>query len=131
MHTSAQFWQQRRQAGAAAQPVPTEEDITLTDNAIEVKHADVGGGTPSASISICCLLQHMLQDNLLMMMIFSPAWQFVRVSLTVRQCSLVQKLQELCQGQTEQCLRLTVEAGGCSGFSYKFDMDNKIQEGDR
>lgn len=31
-----QFWDQRRQAGAAAQPESTDEEITLTDNAIEV-----------------------------------------------------------------------------------------------
>jgi len=43
----------------------------------------------------------------------------------------VQKLRELLSGKEGQHLRLTVEAGGCSGFSYKFDLDAGHQEGDR
>lgn len=67
---------QRTFAGAAVQPVPQEEDVQLTANAVE-------------------------------------------------------KLQELLAGKEGQHLRLTVEAGGCSGFSYKFDLDDGEQEGDR
>ena len=43
----------------------------------------------------------------------------------------MQRLKELVEGKEGQHLRLTVEAGGCSGFSYKFDLDDGHQEGDR
>ncbi|OWR52134.1 iron-sulfur cluster assembly 2 protein [Danaus plexippus plexippus] len=41
----------------------------------------------------------------------------------------VQKLKQLCEGN--QFLRLCVESGGCSGFQYKFDLDDKITEDDK
>lgn len=41
----------------------------------------------------------------------------------------VQKLKQLCEGNT--FLRLCVESGGCSGFQYKFDLDNKLGDDDK
>ncbi|XP_068617805.1 uncharacterized protein [Battus philenor] len=42
----------------------------------------------------------------------------------------VKKLKELCDSKTN-FLRLCVESGGCSGFQYKFDLDNKLADDDR
>ncbi|KAJ0174616.1 hypothetical protein K1T71_009724 [Dendrolimus kikuchii] len=42
----------------------------------------------------------------------------------------VQKLKQLCSDNIS-FLRLCVESGGCSGFQYKFDLDNKLEEDDR
>lgn len=44
--------------------------------------------------------------------------------------SCVQKLKQLCTGD-ESFLRLCVESGGCSGFQYKFHLDDKVNEEDR
>lgn len=41
----------------------------------------------------------------------------------------VQKLKQLCEGN--DFLRICVESGGCSGFQYKFDLDNKFADDDR
>lgn len=43
--------------------------------------------------------------------------------------SCVQKLKQLCDSNS--FLRLCVESGGCSGFQYKFDLDDKIADDDR
>lgn len=42
----------------------------------------------------------------------------------------VTKLKQLCDGNNS-FLRLCVESGGCSGFQYKFDLDNKMENDDR
>ncbi|CAK1587012.1 unnamed protein product [Parnassius mnemosyne] len=42
----------------------------------------------------------------------------------------VQKLKQLCDGKTN-FLRLSVESGGCSGFQYKFNLDNNVADDDR
>lgn len=42
--------------------------------------------------------------------------------------SCIKRLKEL--GLTEKYLRITVDSGGCSGFEYKFSIDN-ISEGDK
>lgn len=44
--------------------------------------------------------------------------------------SCVQKLKQLCDGETN-FLRLCVESGGCSGFQYKFHIDDKVANDDR
>lgn len=44
--------------------------------------------------------------------------------------SCVQRLKQLCKGNNS-FLRLVVESGGCSGFQYKFNLDDKIVNDDR
>lgn len=47
--------------------------------------------------------------------------------------SAVERLQHLLATKArpdEKALRLTVDAGGCSGFSYRFDLDPGPKEGD-
>ncbi|GBP54989.1 Iron-sulfur cluster assembly 2 homolog, mitochondrial [Eumeta japonica] len=44
--------------------------------------------------------------------------------------SCVQRLKQLCEND-EKFLRITVDSGGCSGFQYKFDLDNKVADEDR
>lgn len=42
--------------------------------------------------------------------------------------SCIKRLREICQD--DSFLRITVEGGGCSGFQYKFDIDNKMNPDD-
>jgi hypothetical protein len=42
--------------------------------------------------------------------------------------SCIKRLQEL--GDLKKYLRITVDSGGCSGFEYKFSLDNLV-EGDK
>lgn len=42
----------------------------------------------------------------------------------------VQKLKQLCVN-SDNFLRICVESGGCSGFQYKFDLDDKMAKDDR
>lgn len=43
--------------------------------------------------------------------------------------SCIVKLKEVCQD--DNFLRVTVEGGGCSGFQYKFALDNKVNDDDK
>ncbi len=47
--------------------------------------------------------------------------------------SAVEKLSGLiaAEGDSSQMLRITVNGGGCSGFTYAFDFDDKANEDDR
>lgn len=46
--------------------------------------------------------------------------------------SAVQRLQELQKEEQQSVmLRLLVEGGGCSGFSYEFKLDTHTNPGDR
>jgi iron-sulfur cluster assembly accessory protein len=51
------------------------------------------------------------------------------VTLTQKAAQRVQELAKK-QGKPEPILRLRVGAGGCSGMSYQFDIDDKIQADD-
>ncbi|XP_009804604.1 iron-sulfur assembly protein IscA-like 2, mitochondrial [Nicotiana tabacum] len=46
--------------------------------------------------------------------------------------SCVRRMKELQAGEhKEKMLRLSVEAGGCSGFQYEFSLDDKTNSDDR
>ncbi|WOH06182.1 hypothetical protein DCAR_0625605 [Daucus carota subsp. sativus] len=54
--------------------------------------------------------------------------------LTIRRrnSSSAARMQELQTGEdTEKMLRLSIEAGGCSGFQYKFSLDDETNSDDR
>lgn len=42
--------------------------------------------------------------------------------------SCIKRLKEICNDGS--FLRVTVEGGGCSGFTYKFDLDKKLNDDD-
>ncbi|XP_022152826.1 iron-sulfur assembly protein IscA-like 2, mitochondrial [Momordica charantia] len=43
----------------------------------------------------------------------------------------IQKMKELQEPMEEKMLRLSVETGGCSGFQYVFNLDDKTNPDDR
>ncbi|XP_030531730.2 iron-sulfur assembly protein IscA-like 2, mitochondrial [Rhodamnia argentea] len=48
--------------------------------------------------------------------------------------SCIQRMKELWESEgscSEKLLRLSVETGGCSGFQYVFDLDDKANSDDR
>ncbi|KAK4419380.1 Iron-sulfur assembly protein IscA-like 2, mitochondrial [Sesamum alatum] len=46
--------------------------------------------------------------------------------------SCVRRMKELqAEEASQRLLRLSIEAGGCSGFQYNFSLDNKINDDDR
>ncbi len=42
----------------------------------------------------------------------------------------ITKIKDLCQKNNKKALRVTVEAGGCAGFSYGFSLTDKQRESD-
>ncbi|XP_051131996.1 iron-sulfur assembly protein IscA-like 2, mitochondrial [Andrographis paniculata] len=46
--------------------------------------------------------------------------------------SCIRRMKELqAEEASQKLLRLSIEAGGCSGFQYNFSLDNKINDDDR
>lgn len=44
--------------------------------------------------------------------------------------SCIKKLSEIASREEKKYLRITVDGGGCSGFQYLFDLDDKVNEDD-
>lgn len=44
--------------------------------------------------------------------------------------SCIKKLKEITEKENKKYLRVTVDGGGCSGFQYLFDLDDKVSEED-
>lgn len=44
--------------------------------------------------------------------------------------SCLQKLAEMTDSKAGKHLRISVDGGGCSGFQYKFELDDKVNEDD-
>ncbi len=45
--------------------------------------------------------------------------------------SAIKKITEVSKKNKNKFFRISVDGGGCQGFSYKFDFDNKISENDK
>lgn len=43
----------------------------------------------------------------------------------------VERLKNITADSPDDFLRVAVEGGGCSGFQYKFELDNKLNENDK
>lgn len=43
----------------------------------------------------------------------------------------VERLKKVTANAPDEFLRVSVEGGGCSGFQYKFELDNKLNENDK
>lgn len=44
--------------------------------------------------------------------------------------SCTKKLKEIAERENKKYLRVTVDGGGCSGFQYMFDLEDKVNEDD-
>ena len=45
--------------------------------------------------------------------------------------SAIKKISDVSKKNKNKFFRISVDGGGCQGFSYKFDFDNKISENDK
>src|SRR5690349_5500220 len=53
------------------------------------------------------------------------------VSLTARAVEMVKQIRAKERLPESHVLRLSVVGGGCSGFSYQLDFDDRVRDGDR
>lgn len=44
--------------------------------------------------------------------------------------SCAEKLKEISERESKKYLRISVDGGGCSGFQYQFDLDDKVNADD-
>lgn len=44
--------------------------------------------------------------------------------------SCIKQLKEISERENKKYLRISVDGGGCSGFQYSFDLDDKVNEDD-
>lgn len=44
--------------------------------------------------------------------------------------SCINKLEEYSKNENKKFLRVIVDGGGCSGFQYKFELDDKVNDDD-
>ena len=54
-----------------------------------------------------------------------------RATSTVIGVYCLQRLLEVTENEPGTVLRVIVEGGGCSGFQYRFSLENKVNEDDR
>ena len=45
--------------------------------------------------------------------------------------SAIKRIVEVSRKNKKKFFRISIDGGGCQGFSYKFDFDDKINEGDK
>ena len=45
--------------------------------------------------------------------------------------SAIKRIVEVSRKNKKKFFRISIDGGGCQGFSYKFDFDDKISEGDK
>jgi len=45
--------------------------------------------------------------------------------------SAIKKIVEVSKKNKKKFFRISIDGGGCQGFSYKFDFDDKISENDK
>ena len=45
--------------------------------------------------------------------------------------SALKRIVEVSRKNKKKFFRISIDGGGCQGFSYKFDFDDKISEGDK
>ena len=61
----------------------------------------------------------------------SPAGEAPTITLTPHAIEMVRKIRAREGLSDQHALRVAVVGGGCSGFSYQLDFDDKAQEGDQ
>lgn len=126
---------------AAALPEQQSADIHLTEAAIEVGPVQTALRHIALEIlhACTCFALHCAVWNTAALL--HPQWLYAHpqpapsphlnccctllscINCYIQSESVLQRIQELSQQDGALVLRLRVDAGGCSGFSYKFDLE--------